>query len=42
MSGDRYRIAEQNQPYFITLTVVNWIDVFTRKGYRYIIVDALK
>lgn len=42
MSGDRYRIAEQNQPYFITLTVVNWIDVFTRNEYRYIIVDALK
>ena len=42
MSGDRYKIAEQNGVYYITLTVVNWIDVFTRKDYKYIIVDSLK
>jgi putative transposase len=28
--------------YFLTLTVVNWIDVFTRPDYKHIIVDALK
>ncbi len=27
--------------YFLTLTVVDWIDIFTRPKYRHIIVDAL-
>ncbi|MBC3539961.1 transposase [Rufibacter sediminis] len=28
--------------YFLTLTVVDWIDVFTRPVYRHIILDSLK
>ena len=28
--------------YFLTMTVVNWIDIFTRPVYKHIIVDALK
>lgn len=28
--------------YFLTLTVVDWVDVFTRPAYRHIIVDSLK
>jgi putative transposase len=35
-------IREKNQPYFITMTVVAWIDVFTRSSHKLIIVDALK
>ena len=41
MSGDRYRIADQNATYFLTLTVVDWIDLFTRKEYCLVIVDSL-
>ncbi len=41
MSGDRYRIADQNAIYFITSTVSNWVDIFTRVHYREIIVDSL-
>ena len=41
MSGDRYCIAEQNATYFLTLTVVDWIDLFTRKEYCLVIVDSL-
>lgn len=41
MSGDRYRIADQNAIYFITSTVTNWVDIFTREYYREIIVDSL-
>ncbi len=41
MSGDRYRIADQNATYFLTLTVVDWIDLFTRKEYCLAIVDSL-
>lgn len=28
--------------YFLTMTVVNWIDIFTRPIYKHIITDALK
>lgn len=41
MSGDRYFITEQHAIHFLTFTVVDWIDVFTRPAYKYIIVDAL-
>lgn len=36
-----YRIHDQQGLYFITSTVVQWIDVFTRKQYADIIVDSL-
>ena len=41
MSGDRYIIQDQYACYFITMTVVYWIDIFSRKEYRDIIVDSL-
>ena len=41
MSGDQYKIRNQNDVYFITCTVVNWIDLFTRKDYGIIVVDSL-
>lgn len=28
--------------YFLTLTVVDWVDVFTRPAYKHILVDSLK
>ncbi|OKL39188.1 REP-associated tyrosine transposase [Pontibacter flavimaris] len=28
--------------YFLTMTVVDWVDVFTRPVYKHIVVDALK
>ena len=36
-----YQIKEQDKLYFITLQVVDWIDVFTRECYRKIIVENL-
>lgn len=41
MSGDRYVIQDQSAVYFLTLTVVNWIDIFTRPVYKDIITDSL-
>ena len=41
MSGDRYIIRDQQATYFLTLTIVNWIDLFTRKEYRDAIVESL-
>jgi REP element-mobilizing transposase RayT len=42
MSGDRYFINDQHSRYFLTLTVIHWIDLFTRKEYRDVLVDSLK
>ncbi|QCK17088.1 REP-associated tyrosine transposase [Mangrovivirga cuniculi] len=42
MSGDRYVIDNQNGIYFCTMTVVDWIDVFTRREYRDIIIESLQ
>jgi len=36
-----YVIRDQNLPHFITATVVDWIDVFTRQTYRDIVIESL-
>ena len=36
-----YQIKEQDQLHFVTLQVVDWIDVFTRENYRKIVVKNL-
>lgn len=33
---------EANSIYFLTMTVVDWVDIFTRDVYRQIIIDSLK
>ncbi|MFQ6601392.1 REP-associated tyrosine transposase [Flavobacterium sp. C3NV] len=35
-----YIIRDQKLPHFITSTVVDWIDVFTRQTYRDIVIDC--
>jgi len=41
MVGERCRIGNQNDIYFLTITVVDWVDLFTRKEYAIIVVDSL-
>ncbi len=36
-----YKFRNQEKPYFITFTVVNWVDLFTRKEYSYILIDSI-
>ena len=36
-----YKIIEQDKLHFVTLQVVEWVDIFTRKKYRDIIVENL-
>ena len=36
-----YIIRDQEKIHFITATVVDWIDVFTRKSYKDIVIDCL-
>ncbi len=40
--GRKYAIRNQNSIHFVTFTVVNWIDVFTREAYRAIFLESLK
>jgi len=38
----KYKATEKNVAYFITITTVGWIDVFTRPRQKYVILNALK
>jgi putative transposase len=38
----RYKIIDQHGLTFLTMTVVDWVDVFIRKSYKDIIIDSLK
>ncbi|MCP9762702.1 REP-associated tyrosine transposase [Lacihabitans soyangensis] len=37
-----YAIRNQEAMHFLTLTIVDWVDVFSRKIYRDIVIDSLK
>ncbi|MDL2144397.1 transposase [Flavobacterium tructae] len=37
-----YIIRDQTLPHFITSTVVDWIDIFTRQVYRDIVIESLE
>ena len=41
MSADNYFIEDQNATYFLTFTVTDWVDIFTRKDYKFVITDSL-
>ena len=38
----RYKIHDPHGLYFLTLTVVDWVDVFVRKSYKDIIIKSLQ
>jgi putative transposase len=42
MPSEQYFVRNENEMYFITSTIVEWVDVFTRPVYKNIIVDSLK
>lgn len=37
-----YKIVDQEALHYVTFQVVNWVDLFTRKVYRDIVIDSLK
>ena len=41
MTKESYVICDQSKAHFITATVVDWVDVFSRKIYRDSIIDCL-
>ncbi|MBN1924247.1 MAG: transposase [Prolixibacteraceae bacterium] len=42
MSSENYIIHDQHAVHFITFTVVDWIDIFTRANYKIEIANALE
>lgn len=38
----KYKATIPDKAYFITITCVNWVDLFTRLNHRYTIINALK
>jgi REP element-mobilizing transposase RayT len=36
-----YQITNQAATYYLTLQVIDWVDIFTRKVYRDIVIDSL-
>lgn len=36
-----FQITEQDSLYFVTATIVDWVDVFTRPQYKDVIIDSL-
>lgn len=38
----KYKATEIGEAYFITITTVGWVDVFTRLNQKYVIIDALQ
>lgn len=37
-----YQIYNQDALHYLTFTIVDWVDIFTRKNYRDIIIDSLR
>ena len=37
-----YAIRNQNAMHFLTFTVIDWVDIFSRKIYRDIVIESLK
>lgn len=40
--SEKYKVRDQERPYFITFAVEGWIDVFTRQQYKDIVIDSLR
>ncbi len=41
MGTGGYKITDQGAMYFVSFSVVGWVDVFTRKDYRDIVIESL-
>jgi REP element-mobilizing transposase RayT len=40
--SDKYKIWDHEKAYYLTLTIVGWVDVFTRKNHKLAIIDSLR
>ena len=40
--SDKYKISEEQDPYFVTFTITNWIKVLADDSFKMIVVDSIK
>lgn len=40
--GLKYKIDDQSELYFVTFTVLHWVDAFTRNSYRDMFINSVK
>ncbi|MEZ4721122.1 MAG: transposase [Flavobacteriales bacterium] len=40
--SDKYKAVDDDNAHFVTITVVDWIDLFTRNSLRNVVIDSLK
>lgn len=40
--SDKYKIRDNDKAYFVTLTTIGWVDVFTRANHKKLILNSLK
>jgi putative transposase len=40
--SERYKITDQSSGYFLTLSIVGWVDIFTRRQHKDIIIESLR
>ena len=40
--SERYKVGDPAIPHFVTITVIDWVDLFTRPIYKDLILDSLK
>ncbi|UII20382.1 hypothetical protein [Fulvivirga ligni] len=40
--SEKYKFDDPEGMYFVTLSIVHWIDLFTRKEFKHLIIDSLK
>jgi len=40
--SEKYKFNNPEGIYFVTSTVVHWIDLFTRKEFKHILIESLK
>jgi len=38
----KYKATDSSSVYFVTITTVGWVDIFTRINQKNVIIDALK
>jgi len=39
--SEKYKITDSSLPFFVTFTVVQWIDLFTRNEYRNVLIESM-
>lgn len=40
--SEKYKFYDSTEVYFVTITTVGWVDLFTRTELKYVVIDSLR